>query len=201
MPMFSYNFATRKLETEKFFKDYDKYVTNYDFVIDIDNPDFEQAQDDMMIVHTLFNSFQIAHEVVFSGNKGFHIEVRGLPYFEHDFQLSGCVNMFKELATAIKEIYRVESIDLSIYDQVRLWKIPYSIDTNTGLVVLPLKPSEIGFFSKEMAKPGHIIQDIKNRPDFIYTPGQARNIYKLWDEVKKVWPQQAEGLFSPVTKG
>lgn len=181
MPVFSYNFADRKVQTEDFFKNYDRYVVNYDFVIDIDNEDLRLAYDDMMVIRRLFLQYGIRHEVVFSGKKGFHIEVKNINHFS--FDLDKVSSYFRDLALAIKRHYRVDSLDENIYDAVRIWKAPYSLDTRTGLVVLPLSDDEISNFSVDLCRPERLLKGLRSRADFYNSPGDPENIYKLGREL------------------
>lgn len=178
MPFMSYNFASRKLQSAEFFKNYDYYVVNYDFVIDFDSDDVMESYNDMMLVHHLFMKMEIEHEVVFSGKKGFHLEVKNIPFFD---DLQSRIDYYRKIALYLRETYSLDTIDLDIYDQVRIWKAPYSIDSRTGLVVLPLKQEELDDFDLSLCEPHRIISDLQYRKDFILFPGKPENINKFKD--------------------
>lgn len=178
MPMFSYNFVKRKEETEDFFINYESYVENYDFVLDFDHDDVSESYEDMMIVHRLFLGMDIQHEVVFSGKKGFHVEVKNIP-LHYFVDLKQTVSFFKKIANYITKTHSLGTIDLNIYDQVRIWKVPYSIDSRTNLVVLPLSEYEINNFDKSLCEPEKVIKDLRGRSDYYLSKGKPENIYKF----------------------
>ena len=180
MPMFTYNFLKRKQETEGFFLNYRDYVCGYDFVLDFDHSDWTESYTDMLIVHKLFLQMEIQHEIVFSGKKGFHLEVKNI-VVPGVFDLDKERSFFKKIAEYLTRKHSLGTIDLNIYDQVRLWKAPYSLDTRTNKVVLPLSEYEINNFNIELCNPGNLINTMGSRKDFYLSPGKAENIYKFKD--------------------
>lgn len=89
----------------------------------------------------------------FSGNKGFHIEV---VLEALGIQPEKTVNkVFGNIAKEVKEKNNLPSIYTAIYDQVRLWRLPNSINSKSGLYKIPLTLGEINLpldAIKEMAK-------------------------------------------------
>jgi hypothetical protein len=86
MPMFSYLPQRRREQQQEFFKNYDNYVEGLDFVMDFDgdkNLPVEQRVDAARIatmqVCRILDEYEVPYCVIFSGSKGFHVEVRDFP--------------------------------------------------------------------------------------------------------------------------
>lgn len=167
MPMFSYNNLLRGEQQREFFLKYDSYVRGVDFVMDFDGDKtlpimerVEAARSQTIAVCRILADCHVPYNIVFSGSKGFHVEVRGLPptrnWKKHTI-------VFKELATRlvlsangitpqvaaqldeseIKKRLVSYSFDSSIYDVTRIWKVPYSYDVATDMIAYPLTPEEL----------------------------------------------------------
>ena len=192
MPMLSYNLGERLKEQQDFFKSYNDYVINYDLVFDFDSSNnIRVAFDDCMIVRELLLTNGVACEMIFSGSKGFHLEVRNLPEVKGE-DFTSRVELFRRFAEFLKDNYKLSSLDLAVYDYARIWKIAYSIDHKTGLVALPLNSEEIGLLYisddirdtiNEMCSPDVILPVIRFREDFYIYGDDSRNIFKLIKEV------------------
>lgn len=102
------------------------------------NEDYEKIQRDLgYLIELLHLDYKVPYEyidVYFSGNKGFHVIV------SHEvFNIKPCQNLnayYKEIAMRFKE--RIKSIDIKIYDNKRLLRLPNSINSKTGLYKIPL---------------------------------------------------------------
>lgn len=146
-------------EIRKRFNNTDCYTTAYkydsqdiatanlygDFYLDLDymlksDTDLKIIQSDLRIaLSTLHNLFNIPYEyirVYFSGSKGFHIIVPSIV-----FNITPCNNLnlyFREVANYINEYTKYKTIDLKIYDRVRLLRLDNSINSKTSLYKIQL---------------------------------------------------------------
>jgi len=77
--------------------------------------------------------------IYFSGAKGFHIEISAALFgFEPSSELH---RVFKAIAEKITPDDVI--IDTSIYDKMRLWRLPNTINSKSGLYKIPLLPKEV----------------------------------------------------------
>lgn len=176
MPMFSYNPIKRKEMQVYFNKGFDDYFVDYDFGLDFDfdkEKGFKKVYNDTWTVKDLFDRFKVPYSLRFSGS-GFHIVVPG-KYFPVNglFKtISEKIKTFNLFATEIKSLKRVESLDTSIYDKRRIWKLPYSFDYKTGNIVLPLTDEQFNHFDEDLVKPKAVLdRKIRDRGLLIKTYG------------------------------
>lgn len=118
------------------------------FDIDVsikDDRSFNYAvADTLMVVSTLMLEFGIPLDLIqiyFSGSKGFHVlvdsDVLGI-------KPSKSLNDdYKVIAQRMKNYTLHDSVDTSIYDRKRLFRIPNSINSKTGLYKVPLTIDEL----------------------------------------------------------
>lgn len=110
-----------------------------------DKNNVENAREDL--IHTL-SFFKIVYQIpndqmkiYFSGNKGFHLivpkEILGV---EPDKNLNG---IFKTIAEQVKRYSIHKTVDLQIYDNKRLFRIPNSINGKTNLYKIIITPEEL----------------------------------------------------------
>ena len=123
-----------------------------------DHEDINKAREDVIrtlsflkIVYKIPND-QV--KIYFSGNKGFHLVVpKEILGIKPNKNLNG---IFKTIAEQIKTFSVNKTIDLKIYDNKRLFRVPNSMHTETHLYKIILKPEEIYNLSvkqiKELAK-------------------------------------------------
>lgn len=106
--------------------------------------DGETAQEDTKILLTFLQSqgcLEKSMRLYYSGNKGFHVEV---PFEALGIQPDKELNkIFGNIVRNIKEKCNLSSIDTAIYDQVRLWRLPNSINSKSRLYKIPLYLEEI----------------------------------------------------------
>lgn len=144
-----------------------------------DHDNLNNAKEDA--IHTL-SFFKIVYQIppenikiYFSGNKGFHLIVPGeILGVQPRKDLNG---IFKTIAEQIKTFSIHKTVDLQIYDNRRLFRVPNTVNSSTGLYKIMLTQDELINFSeqqiKELAKnPRNII--LKNKP--FYNP-VANNQY------------------------
>ena len=157
MPVFSFAPPIRR-EQYKAWTDggYKGYACGYDFALDLDNPDWQLAKKDALKIKRLFDRFKLPYSVRWSGSKGFHfvIAYRYLPILP----LGKFVPMIAELTYMLKHIDNIKSIDDSIYDDRRVFKLAYSFDR--GNIVLPLDDDQLTNFDPAMVTPGYCLKAI-----------------------------------------
>jgi len=114
-------------------QDHHKYMTSFDFMLDIDAGSFDDMQWAYHSANTLriaLNRFNVPYELRFSG-KGFHFIIPyryfsklGKNFIPHDD--NSIYKLYGKLAQYMYETYS-EMIDTKIYDARRLCKVPYSL--------------------------------------------------------------------------
>lgn len=117
-----------------------------DFYLDFDaEDDFELARQDAIIALSFFKTvFRLKEDdvrIYFSGKKGLHLIVPAkLLGVEPDQQLN---LTYKEIATHIQSFTKQNTLDLVIYDNRRLLRVPGTIHEKTGLYKMRLTPQEL----------------------------------------------------------
>jgi hypothetical protein len=158
MPLFSFSPSVRSQSYVEWTNGaYKEHYTGYTFALDFDGDTIEEARQDMLKVKRLYDQYKIPHHVTFSGSRGFHLVVdyRWLPQLPE----SKIVPFLGELATMMKEIDNIPSLDDSIFDSRRVLKVPYSFDR--GNIVLPLDDFQIEHFNMMVVNPEYVLKSIK----------------------------------------
>ena len=75
-------------------------------------------------------------QIYFSGSKGFHITVD--PCILGIAPIKDLNALYKALALYLYHVYNIPVIDLRIYDKRRLFRIPNTINSKTGLYKVPI---------------------------------------------------------------
>lgn len=196
MPMFSFHPVKRKEQQVAFFGKYDEYVLNCDYVMDFDGVGHnrkemvESARRAVMKISEYLQRKQVRHAVIYSGSKGFHLEVRGLPPTNGTHQER--LKMFRELAIMLGKKYDIPVmeksddvgvIDATIYTTTRIWKAPYSYDVKTDTIVYPLTHEQLKMFemndytAEALFSQNHFVRGLVERN------GNPQNIFKVYDEL------------------
>ena len=127
-----------------------------DFYLDFDSDNFESVRKDALksisYFKIVFNLPDIENhiKIYFSGNKGFHVIVPAVV-----LGIKPCKNLnevFKTLAIAISNHVDHDTIDLKIYDNKRLFRIPNSKHEKSGLYKVELTLSELKNYSEKDIK-------------------------------------------------
>ena len=176
----------------------------WDLVIDIDcDHSFELAKKTAELVVEELRQHGIRNiSVKFSGNRGFHIGVRGEAFpdkiGDREFPelyprlARGTVSYLRDqlhgkMVRAVKRFgyeeemqtdsglnpYQVSDLE-NDWGQRHLFRMPYSLNEKSGLVSLPLKPEEIESFEKSDAEPGKVEFEEKFLVE--YEEGEASNL-------------------------
>jgi hypothetical protein len=107
---------------------------------DLDHEEFSVAHKECIVLYEFLASF-ISHKsilVYFTGKKGFHIECE--PVALGINPSNTLQKTFRYIATDIKEKLSLSSLDFSVYDARRMWRVPGSIHQDTGLFKTLLNP-------------------------------------------------------------
>lgn len=106
-----------------------------DFYLDFDSKDFEEVREDVIMamsyIKVVFKIDELDKcQIFYSGNKGMHIivpaKVLGI---KPDKKLN---EIFKVVAKAISDYTKNKTLDLRIYDNKRMFRMPNSIHESTG---------------------------------------------------------------------
>ena len=127
--------------------------------LDINNIEvnFEEVKEDLIVsIDVLKKDFNIPieyQEIYFSGNKGFHITVNPFVLgIKPDIMLH---DRLKYIAFYVKSKTPHKSIDIKIYDNARLFRVPNTKNYKSGLYKIPIYYDEIDTLTyrkiKEMA--------------------------------------------------
>jgi hypothetical protein len=120
-----------------FNENYDKYMTGYDFLVDLDGKDFIDAYNQAKKVKFLFDKYKLGYYMVNSSLTGFHLVVPN-EYTDDSISVVSKNIAFGNLASWIQDKYQLEGLDKSIYDARRVKKVPYSYNCGDDSIVLPL---------------------------------------------------------------
>lgn len=182
----------------------EKLRESWDLVIDIDCDDsFDLSKETAELVVEELRQHGIENvSVKFSGNRGFHIGVRG-EAFPNKVGDETFAELYPHLARAVVDYIR-DNLEEILVDRVRkhgledemeteegldpfqvtdiendwgqrhLFRMPYSLHDSSGLVSLPLEPENISEFEKEDAK----IENVDFEREFLskYENGEALNL-------------------------
>jgi len=100
---------------------------------DIDNKDQEQSLHDCIQLYDYLCNFVPGDSVIvyFTGKKGFHVECEAIALGINPS--NNLPNIFRFIAESVKSKLNIQSLDFSVYDARRMWRLPGSIHQDTGL--------------------------------------------------------------------
>lgn len=165
IPTMSYNLAKRIEEQQEFNKEVDQglHITSVDLGFDLDteirttNADGElevhqyphdRVKSDAIRLCGLLSEYGVGFTVRASPN-GFHVIVPAdnLPdVARNDMDLQ------KRFARSVADILKLDTLDTSIYQVRRVFKVPYSYDVKSGLICTPLTMDQLRRFSWERVR-------------------------------------------------
>ena len=113
--------------------DLDKAIRLGSLYFDIDNKDTEESYVDCMKLYNyLINHIpKSAVLVYFTGKKGFHIECEAITLGINPS--NNLPNIFRFIASTLKDKLKLESLDFSVYDARRMWRLEGSKHQDTNL--------------------------------------------------------------------
>ncbi|KKN77154.1 hypothetical protein LCGC14_0363510 [marine sediment metagenome] len=134
---------------------------------------FDVLYNDVKRVKTSFDDYGLPYQLKFSGS-GFHINIEW-KYIKDCMDIAkrikrlqsssaeDCIALLKWFLSELSDIFNATSLDTSVTDIRRIWKMPYSIDIKTGNVALPLTGQQFRNFNFDIVKPENVIDTVRNR--------------------------------------
>jgi hypothetical protein len=159
MPVFSFNMALRAKQSKEFNDKFASYMVDYDLGIDMDSKEhgFKLCLEETAKVKGLFDEYKVPYSLRMSGN-GFHINVDGKYIVTRgDGGVLGKIETCKQFAYELSVLLNLLTLDLTIYDNRRIWKLPYSYDCKSGNICLPLSDDQFTDFFIDIVKPENVL--------------------------------------------
>jgi hypothetical protein len=164
-----------------------------DFDGDINSEEsFNILRNEVLMAINYFNTYWYIPkdmiELYFSGSKGFHIVI---PYQIFGLRPNRDLNIKnKMLAKLVAKQCNSNNIDLSIYDRRRLFRLPNSINSKSGLYKIPINYETLKTITLneliELASNPAIDKDIFLKPDFIpKSASHYKLVYSMIDKKKE----------------
>lgn len=161
MPMMSFAPKERQEQSKEFFNNggFSLCWTSYDFVLDLDNNDLNIAYEDAKKTKKVLDDYGLAYSLKFSGSRGFHFLISDKNIFPQSIKLADKVILAERLATNLRELENIKSIDLVIYQPQRILKVPYSLEGYN--VALPLSDDQFDNFKVEDMRIDKVFANVK----------------------------------------
>jgi hypothetical protein len=133
----------------------------------------------------LFDNWSIPYQLKTSGS-GFHINIEWKYWcgckdaIERINRLRGLAAedyaaLSKWFLVELSAINNLTSLDTSVADIRRIWKMPYSIDIKTGHVALPLTDEQFKNFNWDIVAPDKVVDTVRDR-GLIERPGSTEDL-------------------------
>lgn len=177
-PVMSFNIHKRREQREAWNNEYKNFVTGLDLGMDFDSKDIGEAYLHTKGVKKVLDDFGVGYTCKFSGSKGFHIRI---PYEN----MPKMVNMdeqsllTKEILETLHYEHKASTLDLSVFDILRVFKVGWTWDVNTDLIALPLNDYMFDKFTTSMCRPQYIFDNFSIRDTKLY----ERHLGKPKDEL------------------
>lgn len=163
--------------------EYLKKIIGYDFGLDIDGKNFNEAYEDAKKVFNLLTKFKIRFSVWCSGRKGWHIKIPFDEFkhivepFDVDFTIAFCKGFMLDLVSLLK----LKMVDTLIYSATRYLKTPYSLDMRNCRVIYPLSDEEFIKFNENMMTTEYLLtqKDLGNRGVYINRPSNPKGFDEM----------------------
>jgi len=128
---------------------------------DFDSDPIEEAQEDALkLVNYLLEYIpKNGIRVYFTGAKGFHVEVEAVT--AGITPSNSLPNLFRYIAGELQKELDLKTLDFSVYDQRRMWRLPGSKHQKTGLYKTEIAPEELSFpieRIKELAEVAAVVE-------------------------------------------
>lgn len=108
---------------------------------DLDHAEFDVAHNECIKVYEYLIQYVPKESVLvyFTGKKGFHIECEPIALGINPGNT--LPKTFRYIATKLKDVFHLVSLDFSVYDLRRMWRLPGSKHQSTGLYKTLLNPN------------------------------------------------------------
>lgn len=110
---------------------------------DFDSHEVLESYDDTVRLQNALGEFGIPHDAIriyFTGKKGFHVECEAVAL--GITPRSDLSDVFRFIATDLKQSLGLRTLDFAVYDERRIWRLPYTRHQLTNLFKCEL-PDEI----------------------------------------------------------
>lgn len=163
-------------------RELDENRKGFDIVLDIDTKNVDYAKETAYILLEAIKFYGVKNvSCKFSGGSGFHIGipmkalpkvVKGRKIEELFPECPRIVAMFlknmitpkmKERITGVNDVFDVVDIDTVLISSRHMFRGAYSVNEKSGMASLPINPSEVREFNKDMAK----LENVKPRYSFL----------------------------------
>lgn len=150
-------------------KDIDNAYLIGDLYFDFDAKDYVEVKVDALrtidLLYALFGINKNQISIYFSGNKGLHFIInKNILGVKPHKQLNA---IYKEIANTIYDALEFKTLDMQIYDNKRLFRIPNTRHEKTGLFKVPITYEELCNLSSDeirsLAKTQRVIENSKEK--------------------------------------
>jgi hypothetical protein len=207
LPIAKFVLADRMIQHKEWFGERNRQYTNgdckkhylaYELTLDLDGnaDDMSGVIKDTLKLSSLLDEWNTPYAIKFSGSKGFHVTIPVRYFLTADIGWTpeAAVEMCAVFAGNLKENFGISSIDEGIYDEMRLMRVPYSLDTNKMRhnIVMPMSVDEVKRFSFDMVRVDKYLDDIQG--NFRYRGyclnNKDGNILRFIQECDKPLPEK-----------
>jgi len=160
--------------------DFEKATRLGPLYFDIDNKDFEIAKSDCIKLYEHLLKYIPAESILvyFTGKKGFHIECE--PIALGISPGNNLPKVFRYIATDLVKKLSLSSLDFSVYDLRRMWRLAGSIHQDTKLHKTLLNP-----YNGEYASDKRSLDIAEQSFSYKANEWYRENIYNLEEDAKK----------------
>jgi len=163
MPLLSFENSEKRKQLAKFNSKFNRLVYDFDFCLDFDAKkeglniedekfSLELCKRELKEVADFFEKeTDMPYRQKCSGS-GLHFEILHPISSLRRIGLAKKLEFFNDFALALKDMLSLETLDLTIYDNRRIWKTPFSIDTKTFRVAVPINKNDIKSFDYSKCK-------------------------------------------------
>ena len=143
--------------------------------IDIDSENLEEAQHNLSVLKQNLEDYEIdlnTCRFYFSGAKGFHVMIPS-----ELFQAQPSADINKRFRKVALELSKGLNIDTSIYDKTRIFRLPNTINSKTGLYKIELYPFETNLSISEIKEKAQQPSDKLEVDDDFYPNQELTVLY------------------------
>jgi hypothetical protein len=174
-------------------EDFEKATRFGPLYFDLDNKDFEIAKSDSIKLYEYLATFIPSESILiyFTGKKGFHIECEPIALGINPTNL--LPKTYRYIASDMVKKLGIVSLDFSVYDLRRMWRLAGSIHQDTNLHKTLLNPSD--GLENYLYKTSEEIKNYSSKPQSLSVSEQSfsykanewyrENVYNLEEDSKK----------------